>query len=62
MNPEELNQLKQLKAEIDEILSLDINYLREKMKTDPEEILVVMRGGFIVLDNILEQALKEVDN
>lgn len=62
MHTEELNQLKQLKAEIDEILSLDINYLREKMKTDPEEILVIMRAGFIMLDSILEQSLKDVEN
>ena len=61
MEEKDLAQLKDLKDDIEEILSLDVNYLREKMKEDPDEILVTMRAGFLVLYSILESAVNSVD-
>ena len=59
MNYDEIEQLRELRDDVERILNLDTNFLLQKMKEDPDEILATMRAGFLVLDSILNQVLNK---
>ena len=57
MNNNEREQLIDLKDDIQTILELDNNYLTKKMREDPEDIIVTLRAGFLLLYSILDESI-----
>ncbi len=61
MTKEERTKLSDLKEDVADILSLDNEYLTQKMRDEPEEIIATLRAAFYMLHTILDQALKADD-
>ncbi|MBR6958780.1 MAG: hypothetical protein IKH73_10095 [Erysipelotrichaceae bacterium] len=53
----DVTHFRKLKEDVEELLNLDRNFVIEKMKNDPEEMVFVLTSTLMIIDAFLEEIL-----
>lgn len=54
-------ELLEAKRYVESVLDIDLEDLKQAMKNNPDDVIQIFAGGFMMLDKMLDDKIKEIE-